>query len=270
MHRRAHSLVTELALEVVSLDTSNEHDFFGHVDQDPLEYYFFVFDWKLYRKDTEIYLALEKNRIEGAMVVYKKSMVHLRGSCKAVETLLEHLDLERVELTAPRECEDVVLEQFKPGRKLELLLMYLEKGEERTHISHELVEISEDRAEEVAAILRDSFPDVADRTTVELVKDLVKSNYWLGIEQDDRVVSIGNTRFADFGSNIGVVATDEAYRNRGLATSVVSALVEEILRRCDKALVHVLSDNGPAIHVYRKVGFRPHNSYLQLKKAKRA
>lgn len=258
-----------MALKVVSLDTSSEHDFFGHVDQDPLEYYFFIFDWKLHRKDTEVYLALEKNRIEGAMMVYKKSMVHLRGNCKAVETLLEHLELEKIELTAPRECEDVVLGQFKPGRKLELLLMYLRKGEERMHISHELVEISEDKAEEIAAILRDSFPDVADRTTVDLVKDSIKSNYWLGIEQDDRVVSIGNARFADFGSNIGVIATDEAYRNRGLATSVVSALVEEILRRCDQALVHVLSDNDPAIHVYRKVGFRPHNSYLQVKEAER-
>ncbi len=54
--------------------------------------------------------------------------------------------------------------------------------------------------------------------------------------------------------------------NRGYATSVVSALVEEILKRSDRAMIHVLKDNHPAIRTYSKVGFKPFKSYSLVKK----
>jgi predicted GNAT family acetyltransferase len=61
------------------------------------------------------------------------------------------------------------------------------------------------------------------------------------------------------------VATDEQYRNRGYATSIVSALVEEILKTDQTALIHVLRDNAPAARVCSKVGFKPYETYLSLK-----
>lgn len=55
--------------------------------------------------------------------------------------------------------------------------------------------------------------------------------FWLGIKLEGKLVSVGNTRFVDFASNIGVVATDEYYRGREYATSIVSALVKEIWKK---------------------------------------
>jgi predicted GNAT family acetyltransferase len=87
----------------------------------------------------------------------------------------------------------------------------------------------------------------------------------LGIRYDGKLVSVGLTRFVDFGSNIGAIATDQDYQNMGYATSIVSALVQEILKNSPRALIHVLSDNGPAIHVYSKVGFKPYANYLFIR-----
>ncbi|MFQ6128796.1 MAG: GNAT family N-acetyltransferase [Thermoplasmata archaeon] len=254
-----------MALEVATLEANLEEEFWKHVSQDPLNYYFFIFDWKLQKKNTEILLALEEGKIEGIMLTYKQSIVQLRGNRKAVKTLLDHLDLEKVELTAPKECEDIVLKRYKPSRKYEIIIMHLEKGDERILKQHEPIEPFFEDAEQIANLMRNSYPDFWGETTAEKVKKSMEENHWLAQRDDDKIVSVGNTRFADFGSNIGVVATDEAYRNRGYATSIVSALIMEILQRYERALIHVLGNNHPAIHIYRKVGFKQYNSYLLVK-----
>jgi predicted GNAT family acetyltransferase len=87
----------------------------------------------------------------------------------------------------------------------------------------------------------------------------------LGIKRDSKLVSIGLTRFMDFGSNIGAIATDRNYRNQGFATSIVSALVQEILKHSPSALIHVLKDNIPAVKVYSTVGFKPYKEYLLMR-----
>ena len=52
------------------------------------------------------------------------------------------------------------------------------------------------------------------------------------------------------------------YRNRGYATSIVSALAKEIFRKNELALIHVKKDNVAAYNVYKKVGFKPYKKYL--------
>lgn len=50
-----------------------------------------------------------------------------------------------------------------------------------------------------------------------------------------------------------------------LADAARRELIEEIFKRSDKALIHVFADNHPAMNTYRKVGFRPFNSYVLIK-----
>jgi predicted GNAT family acetyltransferase len=87
----------------------------------------------------------------------------------------------------------------------------------------------------------------------------------MGIKQDQRIVSAGMTRLIDFGSNVGVAATQEEYRNRGYATSIVSALVGEILKTSSTAIIHVITDNTSAVRVYSKVGFKPYRTYFSIR-----
>jgi len=54
---------------------------------------------------------------------------------------------------------------------------------------------------------------------------------------------------------IGEVLTKEEYRNRGFATSVVSMLTEDLIKRGKVASLYVREDNSHAIHVYMKIGF---------------
>lgn len=117
-------------------------------------------------------------------------------------------------------------------------------------------------AEEIADIMREADPEWWGEISTQHIAEGMKDRVWLGIRLDGKLVSIGNTRLTDWGSNIGVIATREEYRNRGYARSIVSALVKEILQKSDLALIHVLSDNFPAVRVYEKVGFRSHKQYF--------
>jgi ribosomal protein S18 acetylase RimI-like enzyme len=182
-----------------------------------------------------------------------------------VQKLLEHVNLEKVELQAPLDCEDIVTRKYRPQMKQELVLMSLKRGEENLHITQNPVRLGPKDARRVAEIMRKADPEWWGEVRAKDRRDSLERIYWLGIKENGRLVSIGNTRFVDFGSNIGVVATDERYRNRGYATSIVSALVKEILKRSPAALIHVVSDNEPAVRAYSKVGYKPDKRYLFMK-----
>jgi GNAT superfamily N-acetyltransferase len=256
-------------MKIVSVEDGFEKAFWHLVNQDPLDYYFFIFDWKRRREQTKVWFAMENGKVAGSMLLYspqgRDNVVQLRGGRAAAELLLGSIDFERVELQAPLDCEDILLGKYRPSFKHLLVLMRLKKGEETIQIKHKPLKLGVEDVDEAVRILRKADPEVWGDLDVQRQKLAWEDAYMLGIRHNNRLVSVGNTRFVDIGSNIGVVATDEAYRNMGFATSIVSALVEEILRRSPPALIHVLSDNAPALRVYTRVGFKPYKQYLIIR-----
>ncbi|MEE8183296.1 MAG: GNAT family N-acetyltransferase, partial [Thermoplasmata archaeon] len=171
----------------------------------------------------------------------------------------------KTDIIVPLGVEDIPLRTYEPLEQHELVLMHLDKGNEKLTKTQETEEPTVDDADAIARLMRDTLPEFWGEETGEKIRDSMEKAFWLIAKDGDKIVSVGNTFFADFGSNIGVVTAHEAYRNKGYATSIVSSLVEEIFQRHDKALIHVFADNYSAMHTYRKVGFRPFNSYVLIK-----
>jgi len=253
-----------LSIEVVNLGDGMEEEFWRFVRRDPLDFRRFMSNRKHDRQDTDILLALSKGEIEGLMSVFKKSKVSMRGSREAIESLLDYLDLDEFELVAPEEHKDLILERYEPQICEKMYLMHINRGEDRILKEHKPVGLDAEDAEQIAKLMRESDP-VWAQMTAEKVKETMNWSHWLGIRLEHKVVSIGKITFNEFGSVVGVVATDRENRNKGFATSVVSALVEEVFRRFDKALIFVLTNNHPAIHIYRRIGFKPYKTYLFAK-----
>lgn len=252
-------------MEIVSVTNGYEQIFWDYVNRDPLDYYFFILDWTQRREQSKIFLAVEGEEVLGSLLVFADYIVQFRGSREAVQKLLDYSNLEKVELQAPLNCEDIICQKFKPRVKQVMVLMRLNRGEEHVCLTATPVRLNVEDAEEVAALMRRCDPEWWGETNAEQLKQRWQNVFWLGIKLQGRLVSIGNTRFVDFASNIGVVATDEHYRSRGYATSIVSALVEEILKRSPIALIHVIADNAPAVRTYSKVGFKPYKAYLSIR-----
>jgi ribosomal protein S18 acetylase RimI-like enzyme len=252
-------------LQIVSVADGYEQVFWEHVNRDPINYYFFILDWAQRREQTKIFLALEGKEVIGLLLVFADHIVQFRGSREAVQKLLEYANVEKVELQAPPDCEDIVRQRFKARVKESMLLMRLNRGDEQIHITETSGRLTVEDAEEVAALLRRCDPEWWGETSAEQLKQRWQNLFWLGIKREGKVVSVGNARFVDFATNIGVVATDEHYRGRGYATSIVSSLVQEIFKRSPIALIHVIADNAPAVRAYSKIGFKPYKTYLSIR-----
>jgi predicted GNAT family acetyltransferase len=261
-----YSGLGDIILQVVALYSRLERAFSNHIGGDGLDYYFFILDWKLRRDQTKILMAMEDDQIEALMLIYRDYVVQLRGNRAAVQLLLDSLTLDKVELQAPLDCEDIVLKKFNSPRiKEEMMLMSLRNGEERIRVTTTPVRLSVDDAVEVVELMRRADPSWWGETSVENTQKTLKEAYWLGIKQDGKIVSVGMTRLMDFASNIGIAATEEKYRNRGYDTSIVSALVSEILKTSSTAIIHVIRNNAPAVRAYSKVGFKPYRTYLSIR-----
>jgi predicted GNAT family acetyltransferase len=257
-------------LEIVSLEPVLEPIFWEHVNRDIPYYDFFAFDWKYNRSETKILLAMEGNRIDGMMLVYKQNVVQLRGSNEAVKALLERLDLEKVELQALKQHEPFITEKYKPTTTHEMMLMVLRKGEERLHVKHPIVKLDASDAEQIATMMKEAEPEFWGTVTGQNVIDgMNRGANWLGIKVDEELVSIGNARLTEWGGLIGVVATHKDHRNKGYATSIVSELVRQIVEKLPIAMIYVLSDNPPAIRAYQKAGFKQYKTYFFMRGEKR-
>jgi len=256
-------------VEIVLVAKESERIFWNYVNRDPINYYFFIMDWTQNREQTKIFLAIEGSEVLGSLLVFADSIVQFRGSHAAVQKLIECVKFEKVELQAPPDCENVILQRFKPHVKQGLVLMRLNRGEERhIHSLQTPARLDVEDAEEIASLMRRCDPEWWGKTTSERLRQrgFQSNTPWLGIKDEKKLVSVGCTRFYfDFATNIHTIATDEPYRCRGYATSIVSALVEEIFQKSPIALIHVIADNAPAVRAYSKVGFKPYKTYLSMR-----
>lgn len=253
-------------MRVVELNESLEKSFWEHANRDPLNYYFFILDLRQRREQTKILLALDvDNSILGALLLFADQIVQFRGNRESVEKLIDYVNFEKVELQAPLECEDIILRKYRPRVKQNMMLMSLSRGEERIQITENPLSLGIEDSEAVADLMRKCDPEWWGETRAENVRKALETSFALGIKKDGKLVSAGSTRFVDFATNINMVATDERYRNRGFATSIVSALVREILQKSPIALIHVIADNMPAVRAYSKVGFKPYKTYLSIR-----
>jgi RimJ/RimL family protein N-acetyltransferase len=251
-------------MKVLPLDSHIEQVFWKHVYQDIPHHYFFILDMQHDRASTKILLALnEQNRIEGMMMVYEDRTVQLRGSVEAARALLAELSVSQAEIQGLKEHRALILERFKKiKRTMELVLMTLRRGEEALHTKHAVERLSVADADGIAALMRHGDPDWWREVTAKKIVDRMRGCLWLGIRANNQLVSIGGAKIDDWGSNISTVVTHESHRNRGYATSIVSALIDQILRKSSLVLIHVETDNAPAVRAYTKIGFKPYRRYF--------
>jgi len=252
---------------VVTLDDDLEGLFWAHVNRDPLDFHFFIYDWKFKRAQTNIFLALDKHdSVAGLMVIYNGCIVQVRGTREAVRLLLDGLNVEEVAVQAPLDCEDIVVEKFPVvEQKATVMLLSLEKGEENVKVTTKPETLGVEDADEIAELMREAYPEFWNVITAEGIAETFAEAFWVGVRRERKLVAFGKAVSSPPVSHVAWIATREAYRNRGYASSILSALLKMLFESSSTAFIYVLSDNALAMQVYSRVGFKLYKRYFYVK-----
>jgi predicted GNAT family acetyltransferase len=79
---------------------------------------------------------------------------------------------------------------------------------------------------------------------------------YVGIRDGNRLVAMAGERIRfDRFTEISATCVHPSYRGQGLAKSLVSALMDEILQRGEMPIVHPLQSDRSAVALYRRLGF---------------
>ena len=82
--------------------------------------------------------------------------------------------------------------------------------------------------------------------------------YW-GVVDQERLVAVAGTHAIGRTHSIAIlgnVFTHPRFRGKGHATTATSAVTAALLEQVDEVVLSVNPDNAPAIHAYRKLGYR--------------
>ncbi|MGD6852483.1 MAG: GNAT family N-acetyltransferase [Candidatus Bathyarchaeia archaeon] len=255
-------------LQLKQLTSELEPSFWSVVGKDYYDYYFFIYDWLLQRDRTKIFLALKADAIAGIIVVYNGSIAQLRGSKQAVGFLLENLPSKSMDVQAPQNCEQLLTAKYPDAQlKAHVTLMVLNKGMEQFNIKVNPQHLGSEDAGEIAELMHASFSKMWGEISAQDIRSRMeaKEAVWLGIKEDGNLVSFGYATLTSKVCHVTWVATSPQHKNRGYATSVVSALVKECLGVAESAMIYVMDDNQIAKGLYSKVGFKPYKAYFFIK-----
>ena len=98
-----------------------------------------------------------------------------------------------------------------------------------------------------------------DGTTSYYVPEHIDAGLYRGVMVDGRLVAVAGTHVVSRQERVAVVGnvfTHPAYRGRGYATAVTSAVTEALFAFCDHVVLTVDPTNRPAISAYQKLGYR--------------
>jgi predicted GNAT family acetyltransferase len=130
------------------------------------------------------------------------------------------------------------------------LLQMLHDGSEAGNHAPEIIELGEADVPEMMALTQLTKPGPFAQRTHEL-------GTYLGIRKNGALVAMAGERLRVPGhTEVSAVCTHPDHLGRGYAAVLMSAVMQKIRERGERAFLHVRADNDRAIGLYRRLGFR--------------
>jgi RimJ/RimL family protein N-acetyltransferase len=137
--------------------------------------------------------------------------------------------------------------------------MAVEVGSFRPRVTHRMTRLGPDELEDVIDLYGH-----ASRTY--FTPDRLAREIYFGVYAGTTLVSAAGTHVRSKRAGlaaVGNVLTRVAYRDRGMATTVTSAVTEAALEEHADVVLNVRQDNRPAIAVYGRLGYRVHAPFIE-------
>lgn len=188
------------------------------------------------------------------------------GETEGLTHLFRDLREARLILAAPPKARLAVEPAYRFERVDVMRRMAVDLASFAPRIAHRVTRLGPDRLDDLIDLYGEASRTYFGRA--RLAREI-----YFGIYVDDRIVAAAGThvRSAEAGiAAVGNVLTRVPYRDRGMATSVTSAVTEAALAEHRDVVLNVRQNNAPAIAVYERLGYRTHATFIEGPALRRA
>jgi RimJ/RimL family protein N-acetyltransferase len=224
---------------------------------------------------TEWYGAEKDGELCAVVMLYNDlnpPILFATGEAHGIELILDRaVNLQQISLSI-RAAHLPIVEKFYRTEPVPMLKMALQ-SEDRNRVSPFVMELEIGRRNPVSV----ARLDVAHMPLLEELYACgggdafrlrsLELGVFYGVFEGEQLVSVAGTHIVSDNERIaslGNVMTHPAYRSRGLATVVTTAVCEELLDRDIKLIgLSVSRSNEAAIRVYEKIGFKRHVPFYE-------
>ncbi len=254
--------------EIVKLEDIDIQKFWDYVLKDIPGYFFFILDQKQYPESSQFLIALEEENIVGICLIWKKSIVHVRSHDEEIVKALYDAvpkDLTITQINFPIQHKELLHSLVpKPKHKISTHRMLLKKENmiPRFQLDKPFTQraLTKEDAEEIARLCAKAEPVFWGKMKAEnFVFD--ENQIYTGLLDGKKLISFTLAWIDEAAAIISTAATLPEYQNQGLATYLVNESIHRMMEHTEIAIIHVVTDNAPAIKVYSKVGYEVYATY---------
>lgn len=188
------------------------------------------------------------------------------GESEALAEIFRAIREPRLIVATPPRGRIAVEQTYRFERVDVMLRMSTDRRSFRARSSHPLTRLGPGHLEDVVQLYGEASRSYF--TPQRLAREI-----YFGIYDAGRLASAAGThvRSGDAGiAAVGNVLTRVAYRDRGMATSVTSAVTEAALADHRDVVLNVRQNNTPAIRVYERLGYQTHATFIEGPAVRRA
>lgn len=182
------------------------------------------------------------------------------------EIFREGIKEPRIIVAAPVPARLAIESVYRFDRCERMQRMAVNVDSFRPRVSHTVTRLGPERVEDVVELYGNASRSYF--TPRRLAREI-----YFGVYMGQSLVAAAGThvRSSELGiAAVGNVLTRLAYRNRGLATTCTSAVTEAAFEQHRDVVLNVRHDNGSAIAVYARLGFRTHAPFIEGPAVRRA
>jgi RimJ/RimL family protein N-acetyltransferase len=136
----------------------------------------------------------------------------------------------------------------------------------RPRVTHEVTRLGPERLDDVIDLY-------GNASRSYFTPQRLEREIYFGVYSGRQLVAAAGTHVRSRAAGIaavGNVLTRLAFRDRGMATAVTSAVTEAALEEHRDVVLNVRQDNKPAISVYRRLGYAAHAPFVEGPAVRRA
>ncbi len=258
-------------VEIIELEDREDKRFWDYVLRDVPYNFFFILDLKQYPEESRFFMALENDCIVGLCLIWKNHVAHVRGKNEdVVKTLFTAIPKEIPVKQINFEYRyKALLKTLIPNPKHEISMHRMTLNKEKILPRFPLDKpftqrkLTEKDAPLIVKLLAKAAPKFWGNIKASAFT-FDENNIYTGLFDGQKLISYTLVWIGEDAAIIATAATHPKYQNQGLATYLINESIHTMMNHTDIAIIHVVTDNEPALKVYSKVGYEVYATFVMV------